>query len=362
MITTIKLLHKIFCSGVSFTKYTPILEAYADLFDDLENTLTKEDRELINLDSSDKHQACLDVKSRAGFVINRYGNNMCNKIVLFFTWDETENSKTITNSGFFRVENGYSIKPILCNGVKIKDAVTYDAMPKTCNVFTECLYNWFIRMADYLINSKEPFSRNARVKKYQEEMLPYAKSIITNRKSANNLFGQLHINGFISYDKFVPFITEKNSVTDKENEVDRIETSKADEEVKVIDHRDVYLKIDELAKTLTKLIEKYNSGPARRFSALWTKIDIDDRKMEPVIFKISDKGFKYMKIVFDNTEFAGYTFKTKDTKIGIRVNEDNVILRWNPNVNDTKEREKVKDEIMTTAITLIRLLNIRSKF
>ena len=69
-----------------------------------------------------------------------------------------------------------------------------------------------------------------------------------------------------------------------------------------------------------------------------------------------------MKIVFDSTKFASYSFRIKNTQIDIRVNDDNVILRWNPSIKDINEREKVKDEIMTTAIALIRLLNIRSKF
>ena len=363
MKTTIKLLHKIFCSGVSFKRYTPILDAHTDLFEALENSLSKEDRELIKLESTDTHQACVDFESRAGFVINRYGTGLNKKNILFFTWDEDENAKPImTNSGFFKVENGYVVKPILCNGVKIKAAETNETMKESCTAFTECLHNWFMRIVDYLMSNKEPFSRNSMLKIYQEEILPNAKNIIANRKSPSAFCGQLFINGFIHYDRSVLVIAGENSVPIKEDEVNRTETSQVDEEVKKVYLREVHLKINELAKDLTKLIEKYNSGPSRRFSALWTKIDIDNRKMEPVLFKISNKGFKYMKIVFDSTKFASYSFRIKNTQIDIRVNDDNVILRWNPSIKDINEREKVKDEIMTTAIALIRLLNIRSKF
>lgn len=362
MKTTIKLSHKIFCSGVSFKKYTPVLEAHTDLFEALENTLTKEDRDLIKLESSDSHQCCVDFESKAGLVINRYGKDMCKKIILFFTWNETEDSKiVIINSAFFKVENGYTIKPILCNGVKIKAAKTHEEMMESCNAFTECLHNWFIHIADYLISNKEPFSRNTRIKIYQEEMLPYAKNIIANRKSASSFCGQLYIDGSIYYDRSILFITEENSVPVKEDKVDRVETSKVEEVAKEIDRRNVYAKINKLAKNLTNLIERYNDGPCGQFDNFYAKIDIERFIKEPVVFKISNKGFKYMKIVFDGSEFAGYTFKTKNSQIGIKFTTDSVILRWRPGIPNGDKRNKVKNDIIGNAVDLIVLLNNQSK-
>lgn len=361
MKTTIKLLHKIFCSGVSFKRYTPILDAHTDLFEALENSLSKEDRELIKLESTDTHQACVDFESRAGFVINRYGTGLNKKNILFFTWDEDENAKPImTNSGFFKVENGYVVKPILCNGVKIKAAETNETMKESCTAFTECLHNWFMRIVDYLMSNKEPFSRNSMLKIYQEEILPNAKNIIENRKSPSAFCGQLFINGFIHYDRSVLFIPEENSVPIKEDEVDRTETSKVKEVAKEIDRRNLYAKINKLAKDLTNLIEKYNDGPCGQFDSVCAKIDIERFIKEPIVFKISNKGFKYMKIVFDNSEFAGYTFKTKNSQIGIKFNTDSVILRWRPGIPNGDKRNKVKNDIIGAAADLIILLNNKS--